>query len=820
MEFNLNRDGFVTKYLVSGKKDLIFHDDHRDTNQLRYEKYLRSLVAVQPESTAADDTVAVDSFSKNEVWDLIRIGENSQIGMPWRYYVSEGNVFVDDSDFYLDPRFVELMAATNLVADEEMEVSVNLWSYGAVCVWVNGKEAARIDRPRYKPISRVNAAFHLEKGENHILVKLCTLGVRDTNVSFALQIMEKRRDIRVVLPDEESAMPLIRAEKLLEQGSIDGSRLRFPDLLPEGSLLRYRTGNIDFRKKEVVTCDIGGKKDILLKEYPAFSVYIPMDGMTLQRSFERIELCTAQFLDAPKEGNEKRIMEKIAEVASITRGEEDGFALYPMLARYYLEQRKKEDRDEILVTLKQIDRRMDCADFMTCGLVRLMKLYELDQELKEEIKKTMLNFRYWMDEDGFDGMCFWSENHTLMFYETAYFFGEEYPDDVFKRSGKTGKELRCGARERILEWLSDVVSQGFDEFNSGTYTAITFAALLNLIDFAEKEIADKAWTAADLIMRTIARHTFQNVIISPQGRIYRDVLYPHRQHLQALLQYVVPEAPYVYNEWLSALAGTRYRMPEDLQEIMEQKGWQSYKTSNAVVDLYKTEEYILTSVESPRRDGISRVWEHRMEEQEREHFHYVKSMNECFHGTMQFEPGVFGYQQHMWYAALGQDLVVFSNHPGQYCETKGESRPGYWFGNGIMPAMRQKDHVLGILYQIPDTHPIHFVHLFWNEKGFDETLSDGLWLFGRRKESYIGIWCSQELTDYDEVLSGCEKRAYGGRTAFVCICGGKSQDGDFAAFMGKCRERKIFLDEEKGILDCQEFSLHFEAASNPTQYVE
>ena len=118
-----------------------------------------------------------------------------------------------------------------------------------------------------------------------------------------------------------------------------------------------------------------------------------------------------------------------------------------------------------------------------------------------------------------------------------------------------------------------------------------------------------------------------------------------------------------------------------------------------------------------------------MEERERECFHYVKSMNECFHGTMQFEPGVHGYQQHMWYAALSQNLVVFSNHPGQCCETGGEARPGYWFGNGIMPAMRQKNNVLGILYQIPDTHPIHFVHLFWNEREFDETVSKGHWLF-------------------------------------------------------------------------------------------
>lgn len=825
MEFELSRNGFITKYLISGKKDFAFHDDGRDTNQLRYEKYLRSLVTVHTESTAAEDAAAVDSASKTPVGpapfsDAVRIGKNSQIGMPWRYYASGGNVFVDDSDFYLEPRKVELMGATKLIAAKKMDVTVNLWSYGAVCVWVNGKEAARIERPVYKPISRVKSVFRLEKGENNILVRLCTLGVRDTNISFALQILDGKEELRVKLPDEEAAMPFIAAEKMLQQAKIEENKLIFTDTLPSGSFIRYKTGNIDFRKKEKVVCNIGNKREIILKGYPAFSVNIPIKGITLQRNFERIELCKAQYLNAPDGTNKERIMEEIAKVTSIARGEDDGFAIYPMLARYYLGKAGEGDLEEIRVTLSQIDRRMDCADFMTCGLIRLMKLYDLGRELEEEIKKTMLNFRYWMDEDGFDGMCFWSENHTLMFYQTAYFFGGEYPDDIFKRSGKTGRELREDGRKHILEWLSDVTVQGFDEFNSGTYTAITFAALLNLVDFAEKEIADKAQAAADLIMRTIARHTFKKVIISPQGRIYRDVLYPQRQHLQALLQYVDPDAPYVYNEWLSALIRTRYRMPEGLKEIMEQKGWQTYRSSNAVIDLYKTDEYMLTSVESPRRDKIRRVWEHRMKEEEKDSFHYVKSMNECFHGTMQFEPGEYGYQQHMWYAALERELVVFSNHPGQCCETAGEARPGYWFGNGIMPAMRQKDNVLGILYQIPDSHPIHFVHLFWNEKGFDETVSEGHWLFGRKDAGYIGIWCSGEMEEYDEVLIGCEKRAYGDEIGFVCVCGGQSQDGDFAVFKRKCKERIIFLNEKAHTLICPEFELHFETATNGTQYVE
>lgn len=211
---------------------------------------------------------------------------------------------------------------------------------------------------------------------------------------------------------------------------------------------------------------------------------------------------------------------------------------------------------------------------------------------------------------------------------------------------------------------------GFDEFNSGTYGAITFAALLNLVDFAEEELASQAAEVCDMLLRMTARHCFRGVAVAPQGRIYRDVLYPHRQSLQGLVQLLFPGAPYSFNEWVSALAMSRYRIPDDLASLMEETGWQSYATSNARVDLYKTKDYLLTSVESPRRDGVVRAWEHRMEDGEEDTFRYTKSLNECFHGTTQFEPGVYGYQQNLWYAALAQDLAVFSNHPGQSCETK------------------------------------------------------------------------------------------------------------------------------------------------------
>lgn len=803
--FALTQEGYITKYLVAGRVDGEVNDNTHDNNQLRYEKHLRGCVA---------------QHGPIDVTKPAKIGECSPIGAPWRYYYSYGNIFVDNSDFYLNPASVQLLGATRLHAPRDMEAAVCVWSYAAVDVWVNGEKASVIEKPRYKPINFTHSVFRLKKGLNDVFVRLETLGVRDTSIAFAIQLLSGQHEISVVLPDVEGSAPYVEAERLLDTACLSGKCLSFAAPLPKGSTIQYFTENIDFRKKDANTIceDICGLSEIPLQPFASFAVTVPAGNSTLTREFERMELRKPIFLDIAPERNREEVLRRLGMVASITRGENDGFALYPMLARYALGERSDADLEELRVTLNQIDRRMDCADFMTCALVRMMKSYDLGEKLLAEIKKTMLGFRFWMNEEGFDGMCFWSENHSLMFFETAYFFGLEYPNDIFVRSGKTGRELAAAARANIIEWLDDALATGFDEFNSGTYCTITFAAMLLLVDFAEKELSEKAVKACDKLLRMVAIHCFQDVVISPQGRIYRDVLYPQRQSLQGLVQYFVPRAPYIFNEWVSSLATSKYIPPADFEALMHMEGWQSYTTSNAKIDLYKTKDYILTSVESPRRDGVVRAWKNAMPEGEEGTFHYTKSLNECFHGTMQFEPGVRGYQQNLWYAALSQDLVIFSNHPGQSCESKSEVRPGYWYGNGVMPAMRQEKNVLGLIYQIPDSHPIRFIHLFWNEHGFDETARSGSWVFGKKGNGFAAVWCSEPFIAHNDNLYDCELRAYGDTIGMVCVCGSVEEDGSFASFRSRCLALAPSLCGNN--LLCGSLHLTFEPHENKTQIVE
>ena len=68
MEFQLDRDGYLTKYLIAGRREQEFESGDRDSDQLRYERHLRGLVA---------DHGPIDLSAP------VRIGAASPIGEPW-----------------------------------------------------------------------------------------------------------------------------------------------------------------------------------------------------------------------------------------------------------------------------------------------------------------------------------------------------------------------------------------------------------------------------------------------------------------------------------------------------------------------------------------------------------------------------------------------------------------------------------------------------------------------------------------------------------------------------------------------------------------
>ena len=181
-------------------------------------------------------------------------------------------------------------------------------------------------------------------------------------------------------------------------------------------------------------------------------------GCALSRTFERTEQMNPQYFDTAltPEQNLMAVMNRIADVPTCPRGEGINFPMAPMLARKWLGRLLPSDYEAFRYTLGLLNQRVDCADFMLCGVLRYIRLWGIPEGLEQETKEALLNFRYWMDMDGFDGMCFWSENHALMFYAGAMLAGQLYPDDVFPRYGGTGRELAAYGHSLVEQWLTDV----------------------------------------------------------------------------------------------------------------------------------------------------------------------------------------------------------------------------------------------------------------------------------------------------------------------------------------------------------------------------
>lgn len=796
---------FITNYLVSGPKITPFEHEQTDTNQIRYEQYLRSIIAKEQGSVPEKS---------------VQIGTNSELGMPWKYYDSYGDYFLSIKQFSYTLTKTQVMAAFCLSTPVNLTISMALWTYGAIEIWQEESCICHINTPCYKPMKRIPFSASLKKGENLFLVRMTCLGARDTRNMFGVELLNHKDTVTCILPDQKHGVFYEKGQAYLKSIRLEDDTLLLPPLKCDAVL------NLSYESSPNDSILLNGQSVYQLEKPDHHITLTLVQGIhTVRRTLERINKIVP---DTKTKENPYEILSQSCEGEQF-QGQR--LSLLYWMAGKALNRPVNHHLECLDQTLCEIEGRTDCSDFYMAALLRHIRCYGIPSELEKRTKEAFLQYRYWMTEQGSDGMCFWSENHSLLFFINAYMAGQLYPDDHFCRSKRSGQEQSEWALSCIRQWLHDVVTYGFDEFLSADYMCVTLGALLNVFDYAPKKESKDAGTLLDLMFHHFACHCFQGEIIAPQGRIYRSVLYPYTQHAQALMYLLDPSCPMAESEWLSFLLTSNYSIPVKEKEWMNKNLDMAYSSSNARIHLYKTNDYVLTSVQSPRTDNgplWSPVPEDVLNDSSLDTLVIRnKAMNECFHGTSHFEPGTYGYQQHMCYAAIGREAVLFVNHPGETTDLS-SMRPGYWYGNGLMPAMKQIKHSMGCIYELNDRHPVDFIHFFFPKCKFDFWTYDGSWLFASREESYIGIWCNVPLIPWDDLLVDCEYRAYGGNIASFWQLGCKKEHGTMESFMELCHNLSVqfeahTLTVKGGFLPNANkedvFSLTYSEHDNPSQYV-
>lgn len=177
---------------------------------------------------------------------------------------------------------------------------------------------------------------------------------------------------------------------------------------------------------------------------------------------------------------------------------------------------------------KYIDGRYDCMDFRMQSLMRLQYLYGeeirfISPEASQMIKDAFLNAKYWMNEPGKDSLCFWSENHQILYAVSEYLAGYMWQDEIFTNDNSTGLERMERGRRRIEYWMKHRFYYGFSEFNSNNYYHFNIGPASNFIQFAspdDQDLVNRMKICLDLLFYDLATNMHHYVFSAPSGRAY------------------------------------------------------------------------------------------------------------------------------------------------------------------------------------------------------------------------------------------------------------------------------------------------------------
>jgi hypothetical protein len=516
--------------------------------------------------------------------------------------------------------------------------------------------------------------------------------------------------------------------------------------------------------------------------------------------------------------------------------------------------------DRLNNTLDYINKQYDCSDFRIATLIRMVYDYPnaIPPDIMQKIKNTLLKFRYWMDEPGENGMCYWSENHQILFASAEYLLGQLYPNEIFSNTGLSGKQHMEKARKRILDWLEMRWKFGFSEFYSTVYYNEDIAAIINLIDYSkDEEIAKKSEIIMDLLMYDIASQKTDNMFVSVSGRAYEG----GRKGGQELSSCVITNYLWhnIKRESHHIIYGfttsKKYQLPPALLEIGKDSSNVLIKQCNGLnISQLESEGYFGTDEKSimmqwgmeafsnPQivRNALHYIRKTNMFSNEfltpmkyldftllrifylepaiirfvnpqdngsvmqQANTYTFKTKDYSVYSVQNYFPGNYADQVHVTGMNIKNYFSVFHTHPAVNRNVKSES-PSYWVGYGRLPHVAQDSSISLSIYNLPDKKNIlekdmlHFTHAYFPKDKFDTVSIIDNYAFGKKGDTYCALigrnnFYYQKNTTDDLVQSG--KQMF-----WIIEAGSKDKDGSFEIFCTRVLRNKIAFDSTNLVLN-------------------
>lgn len=364
-----------------------------------------------------------------------------------------------------------------------------------------------------------------------------------------------------------------------------------------------------------------------------------------------------------------------------------------------------------------INTHADCADFQTVPLLWLLMRNDkqLSREQLQKGKKTLLDFRYWLDEPGNDAMWWFSENHAFLFHISQYLAGYTYPNEIFKLSGKTGEEQYEIGKSRLIKWFETFNKYEFAEWNSTTYFPVDFIGFIALYECApDFEIKKLAKSALDLTFEMIQRNIHHEQMMTTYGRVYENELKGLRSGELTLITW-----------------------------MMLGKGY--YNLTNRASVMFVLSDYTPSQIKELDINHVTSYGKYYEQGYNKVGCYIYKEKEFSIGAAINYKYKLKGHQQHMLSISLSSDEIqMWLNNPGEFVYS-GESRPSYWAGNSTNPQIFGKKN--NIVYNYDNTDSaVPYTHLYFPTYKFEKYQIESNAVFAENKGAYFGLISTSELS--------------------------------------------------------------------------
>ena len=694
------------------------------------------------------------------------------------------NTRVDFSTFIHTPHILSVNARTFISTPDDDYYEFAMITCGAVKLWID-EESVLEFAPYNRNIAEKKVfKVHLSKGMHKLEVYADDLAERDVFFFFELRYLGES-PIQGLVEVEEDPAYIKRMEAFLKSlyllhGTYEDGDL---EIFYDGSLLEE-----DTEVKITGTSDlaVGGKwagKDSFtaykdksstviakVSDCPSggctFSFHVDIGRYTVSRkTFFSITPSTLTEKVAPD-----TIEERKAEARDFIYGMGDEHIMRAMVMMRKDGFISDEARRFINISLKKIKDKADCADFvlvpMLWSIMQDGRLY--DDALYGEIKKAILDFRYWIDEPGNDVMWYFSENHAFLFHVAEYLAGYHFENEIFTQSGRTGAEQKEIGYARLIEWFGNFNKYHYAEWNSATYLPIDLIGLFTLYEVApDEDIRSLAKEALDYTFHIIENNTYRGIMASSYGRCYEKTLKSRTE---------------IETNFLSWVAFGKGRLTSS-----------NRATALMCLSSYAPEAAGTMDIEEGKaltvkaKQGLNPVYTY-----------LYKTNGYSMGSTIRFKCFKHGHQQHVFDLSFGKkNRQFFINHPGERAFS-GENRPSYWAGNGTCPMVVQYKGLSMMFYDIDEEEMVHYIHTWSPVADYDEYRFDGKFAFFRIDESYVAAYFSQDFTLTTKGINAFKEIISQGLRHFVFVrVSNRREAGSFDDFIKKIMAIGMEYDLEK-----------------------